>query len=175
MNRWLLRLLLAALLIAAGVWAWQAFFPGPEKAIRRNLKDFAQAVSFSGNEGPLTKVSKSQTAAAFCTTNIEISFEASGYPPQSLSGTAELFQALMLVRSRLSAFQVEFLDVVISLAPNKESAVADLTARGRSPGERDIQVMELKFTLRKIKGQWLIRKIETVKTLSLLLNESGSH
>jgi len=33
------------------------------------------------------------------------------------------------------------------------------------PSEQDL-VQELKFTLRKIKDEWLIIKIETVRTLS---------
>ena len=166
MKAWVVRLTLLAIVVVIGIWAWKAFFPGPEKAIRRNLTQFAQAISFSSNEGNLTRVADSQNAVSLCTSNIEISVEATGYPPQSVNGPAELFQALMLARTRLPSLQVEFLDPNISLAPNKESAVVDLTARGRSPGERDIQVMELKFTLQKVGGHWLIRKIETVKTLS---------
>ena len=166
MKRWAVRLILAAVVVAVGIWAWKAFFPGPEKAIQKNLAQFAKAVSFSSNEGNLTRVADSQKAVSLCTTNVEISVDATGYPPQSLSGGAELFQALMLARSRLGSLEVVFLDLSISLAPNKESAVVGLTARGRSAAERDMQVMELKFTMRKVGNQWLIRKIETVKTLS---------
>ena len=165
MKVWGVRLGLLAIVPAIGIWAWNAFFPGPEKAIRRNLTQFARAITFSSGEGNLTRVADSQKAVSLCTSNIEISVEAPGYPPQSVNGSAELFQALMLARTRLSSLQVEFLDPNISLAPNKESAVVDLTARGRSPGEREMQVMELNFTMRKVGSQWLIRKIETVKTL----------
>ena len=166
MKGWVVRAVLLAVGVLIGIWAWKALFPGPEKAIRRNLTQFAHAISFGSNEGNLTRVSSSQKAVSLCTSNVEISVEATGYPPQSLNGSAELFQALMLARTRLASLQVEFLDPNISLAPNKQSAVVDLTARGRSPGERDMQVMELKFTLQKVGGHWLIRKIETVKTLS---------
>jgi hypothetical protein len=166
MKIWVVRVILLAVVVAIGVWVWKTFFPGPEQAIRRNLKQFAQAISFSSGEGNLTRVADSQKAVSLCASNIDISIEATGYPPQSITGSAELFQALMLARARLASLQVEFLDPNIRLAPNKDSAVVDLTARGRSPGERDIQVMELKFTLQKVGNQWLIRKIETVKTLS---------
>jgi len=171
MKRWVVRIGLAAVVIALAIWGWRTFFPGPEKAIQRNLTEFAQVIPFTSNEGNLSRAANSQTAVSLCTTNIEISVEASGYPPQSFSGRAELFQALMLARSRLASLQVTFLDVNISLAPNKESAVVDLTARGRSASERDTQVMELKFTMRKVGSQWLIRKIETVKTLSNRLHQ----
>ena len=168
MKRWFLRAVLVAIVVALGIWVWKVFLPGPEKAIQRNLTQFAEAISFSSNEGNLTRVADSQNAVSLCTTNIEISVEVPGYPPQSLTGSAELFQALMLARTRLASLQVTFLDLNISVAPNKESAVVDLTARGRSAADRDMQVMELKFTMRKVGGKWLIRKIETVKTLSSL-------
>lgn len=166
MKRWVVRLLLVAVVVALGIWAWKVFFPGPEKAIQRNLTQFAEAISFSSNEGNLTRVADAQKAVSLCTTNIEISVQVLGYPPQSLAGSAELFQALMLARTRLASLQVSFLDLNISVAPTKDSAVVDLTARGRSAAERDMQVLELKVTMQKVGSQWLIRKIETVKTLS---------
>src|SRR5262245_51853678 len=103
MKRWVVRLVLVAVVVALGICAWNTFFPGPEKAIQRNLSQFAEAISFSSNEGNLTRVADSQKAVSLCTTNVEISVEASGYPPQSLNGSAELFQALMLARTRLAS------------------------------------------------------------------------
>jgi hypothetical protein len=160
--------------VALCIWGLKVFFPGPEKAIQKNLTKFAEAVSFDSNEGNLMRVADSQTAVSLCTTNIEISLELSGYPPQSLSGRAELSQGLMLARTRLASLQVTFLDINISVAPSKESAEVDLTARGRSAAERDNQVMELKFTMRRVGGKWLIRKIETVKTLSHRVNRTDA-
>ena len=62
--------------------------------------------------------------------------------------------------------QVEFLDVNITMAPDKQSAVADLTAKGKVPGDKDILVQELKMKLKKIGRQWYLQKVETVKSLS---------
>ena len=71
----------------------------------------------------------------------------------------------MLVRSNVNGFSVEFLDVNVQLDNSKTSAVVNLTAKGRVSGDRDLVVQELKFVLNKIKGDWLISKVETVKTL----------
>jgi hypothetical protein len=49
---------------------------------------------------------------------------------------------------------------------DQESAVADLTLEAQSEGEMDRIVQEMKVTLKKMDGQWLIVKVETVKTLS---------
>ena len=60
---------------------------------------------------------------------------------------------------------VEFLDINVTVGPDQKSAVANLTAKAKVPGE-DFMVQELKFTLKKIQGAWLILRVETVKTLS---------
>jgi hypothetical protein len=71
----------------------------------------------------------------------------------------------MTIRTHLSSVSIEFLDIVIALAPNNQSAVANLTAKVRVPGEKDMIPQELKMMLKKVDGKWLIRKVETVKTL----------
>jgi hypothetical protein len=62
---------------------------------------------------------------------------------------------------------VEFLDINVTVALDHQTAVADLTAKGRVPGEREILAQELKMTLKKIGRNWFIQKIETVKSLSM--------
>jgi hypothetical protein len=52
------------------------------------------------------------------------------------------------------------------VGPDKQSAVADLTVEAKVSGERDPIVWEMKFTLRKTDGQWLITRVETVRTLN---------
>jgi hypothetical protein len=54
----------------------------------------------------------------------------------------------------------------VTVAPDKQSAVADLTVQANISGEPDPIVQEMKFTLRKIDGRWLITRVETVRTLS---------
>ena len=71
----------------------------------------------------------------------------------------------MGARTALAGLNVEFLDVSVSVGPDQESATANLTAKAKVPGE-DFMVQELKFTLKKIQGAWLILRVETVKTLS---------
>jgi hypothetical protein len=38
-------------------------------------------------------------------------------------------------------------------------------------GERDFTPQEMKFTMKKVNGEWLIREAETVRTLSQRLNK----
>ena len=85
---------------------------------------------------------------------------------RTLTGRDEITQAAMGARSGVSALKVEFLDVTVIVGPDRQSAVADLTAKAQVPGDKDFTVQELKFTLKKMDGEWLITRVETVKTLS---------
>ena len=49
----LFRLILLAVVAAAGVWLWTVLFPGPEKVIRRRLAEIARLASFNASESPL--------------------------------------------------------------------------------------------------------------------------
>jgi hypothetical protein len=51
------RLILAAALVALGVWLWTALFPSPEKTIRKRLTEVACSASLVSNEGPLARMS----------------------------------------------------------------------------------------------------------------------
>ena len=61
----------------------------------------------------------------------------------------------------------------VALSPDKASATVHLTAKASSSEETDFEVLELKFTLKKINGDWLIISIETVRTLSWWPSNAG--
>src|SRR5215472_9425874 len=165
MTRWLLRIIALATLIAAGYWLWNAFFPSPERIIRKRFDAIARTASFSARESGFAKFDNATRLAAFCTPDVQITVDIPGASRRSISGRDELLQTLMFVRSNVNGLSVEFLDVNVQLDNDKTSAVVNLTAKGRVSGERDLIVQELKFVLNKIKGDWLISKVQTVKTL----------
>jgi len=169
--KWAFRGALAIIIIAAGVWIWLTFFPGPEQAIRKRLAEVAQLASFAGNEGQLAKVANAQKLTTFFTPDIEISVDVPELR-QKFTGQDDLLKAAMGVRSVLSSLNLELLDINITFAPGKTSAIANLTLKVRANGERDFTPQEVKFTLKKIKGEWLIRQAETVRTLSRALNKN---
>jgi hypothetical protein len=165
MRRRLFRLGLAAAFLALVFWGWRIFFPSPEHIIRKRLTEAARLASFAPNEGPLAKLGNSQKLVGHCTDDVEIAVDLPGRLPRTLSGRDELMQAVMGVRSTLSALKVEFVDLTVELGEDKESAVAHLTAKANLPGENIPEVQELKVAFRKVGRDWLIRRVETVKTL----------
>jgi hypothetical protein len=64
------------------------------------------------------------------------------------------------------SLKVEFPDMSITVGPDKLSAVADVVVQVQAAGDKDYYVQEMKFTFQKIGGDWLITRVETVRTLS---------
>ena len=159
------RILLAAILVAAGVWGWRTLFPGPEKAIRASLAGLAQTASF-GDEGTLAKAYYSQKLTGYFSTNVEVNVDIQGFGTQTLSGRDEIQQAALIARQRLRGLKVEFVDVHVTLSPDRQTAVANLTAKAMLVGQSDFSPQEMNISLRKVNGRWLVYRIETVKTLS---------
>jgi hypothetical protein len=160
------RLVLLAALVALGVWLWLVLFPSPEKIIRKRLVQLAQDVSFSTSDGNLSRLISAQSVAGFFSTNIEVNIDVPGRVQHDFMGRDEITQAALASRSAVSGLKVKFPDIGVMIAPDKQSATADVTLDATVSGESDAIVQELKFTFQKIDGQWLITRIETIRTLS---------
>jgi hypothetical protein len=164
--RTVFRIILLAALVALGVWLWFVLFPSPEKIIRQRLTELARTASFSSDEGNLARLAAAQSLAGYFATNVEINLDVPGRLQHRLMGRDEIQQAALGARSTLSGMKVHFPDINITVAPDKQSAVADLTVEASVSGEHDSIVQEMKFTFQKTDGDWLITRIETVRTLS---------
>jgi len=160
------RLILLAALIALGVWLWFVLFPSPEKIMRQRLTELARTASFSSGEGNLARLAAAQSLAGFFSTNVEVDINVPGRVQHTLMGRDEIQQAALAARSTLSGLKVTFPDINVTVAPDKQSAVADLTVEANVVGERDSIVQEMKVTFQQTDGEWLITRVETVRTLS---------
>ncbi len=163
--KYLKLVLFLTVLVAAGFFAWRILFPSPEKVIRKQLSQVATLVSIAPNEAPFARALNSQKLSTFFTGDVIVQVDVPGRGQVRLSGNDELLQAVMTARSSLNGLQVHFLDVSVSLASDRQSAVAHLTGEARVPGEREIMVEEFNFNFRKVGRSWLIGQVQTVKTL----------
>ena len=160
------RLALLAAAAAAGVWLWTVFFPSPEKIIRAQLAQLARDASFNSGEGTLVVLNKAEKLASFFSTNVEVNLDVPGRFQHSFDNRIEIAQAAAAARSAVGGLKVEFLDADVAVGADKSSATADLTVRAQAAGDRDFIVQEMKFTFQKIGGDWLITRVETVRTLT---------
>jgi hypothetical protein len=160
------RLILLAIVIVAGAWLWTVLFPGPEKIVRKRLAQAASGASFKSGENLLFTAARAETFADLFSTNVEVNIDLPEHGRHSLVGREEIMQAAAGARSEVKSLKVEFPDMNITVSPDKLSAVADVTLQVRAAGEKELFVQEVKFTFQKIGGDWLITRVETVRTLS---------
>jgi hypothetical protein len=160
------RLVLLVVLIAAGLWLWTILFPGPEKIIRKRLAQTAAEASFRSGENPLVSAARAETLAGFFSTNVEININVPELGRHNFAGRDEIMQAAAGAHSAVKSLKVELADMNITVGPDKLSAVADVAVKVQVVGEKDFDVQEMKFTFQKIGGDWLITRVETVRTLS---------
>jgi hypothetical protein len=162
------RVVLLAALVALGVWLWTIFFPSPEKIIRRRLDEVAGHVSFTPSESNLARLANARSLADYFATNVEVNINTREGEHQNFVGRDQITQAALAARSALGSLNVKFLDVDVTVAPNKRSATADLTVDANVSGQPNAVVQEVKISLKKTGGQWLIIRVATVRILSIL-------
>jgi len=161
-----LRFILLAALVALGAWLWFVLFPSPEKVIRQRLTELARTASFSSNESDLARLAAARSLAGFFSTNVEMNVDLPRFAQRSSLDRDEITQIALAASSRAGGLKVKFPDINVTVASDKQSAVADLTVEVDVSGEPDRIVQEMKFTLQKIDGRWLITRVETVRTFS---------
>jgi len=159
------RVLVALVVVAAGIWAWRTFFPKPERVIRSRLIKLAELNSFEPGEGNIAKAYAMQKLDGYFTPDVTVNLDFRGYEPVSFDGRQELVSSVNRMRFYLRGLKVELPDINVTLGPDKHTASADVTGKFTISGEHDFTVQELKFTFKKVNGKWLIDHVETVKTL----------
>ena len=164
--KWLWRSLAIIALLAGGIWLWLVTHPSPEKIIRGQLRLLAGQVSFNPPESDLARLGKIAGLTRFFTPEVEVKLAFRDLAERG-NITHEFIQAAgaTLRENFSSGLKIEFLDVNITLAPGKDYATAELTMKATTPGDNQFNVQEMKFAVRKVNDQWLIYRVETVRTL----------
>jgi hypothetical protein len=165
MKNWVLRLFLAAVVAGGAFYGYRAWHPSAEQAIRKEFAALARTASFPQRESTLARFSRASKLVGFCTPDVQIVMDVPGHSGQTISGRDELLAAINGAQAMAVGLAVEFVDVGVEVAPDRQSAVVSLTVRGKVSGERDMIIQELRCELKCFKGEWQISRVETVKTL----------
>lgn len=151
--------------LALGFWAWRALFPDPERVIRRRLGELTELASFGPKEGPAAKLWNAQKLAAMFTPDVSIKIDLPGQQGTA-SGREVIQNAALYARQNWGACTVRLSDIIITLAPDKQSAIVELTARAQGGGEAEsVGPQELSLRMKKDGGTWFVSRVETVRTL----------
>ena len=159
------RLALLAAVAGIGFWLWMILFPSPEKIVLKKIAGLAANASVNAGDGNLTRATKVSNLIGYFSADAEINCDVPGIEVHILSGRDEIRQAAAGGFTQLSSVSVQFFDAAAHVAGDKQSAVATCTARVSAGDSKDFGLQELKFQFRKIDGDWLITRAETVKTL----------
>lgn len=159
------RLVLLAILGVLGFWLWTVLFPSPEKVVLKKVSSLAATATVSAGDGTITRATKVSSLISYFSTDAEIHYDIPGVGARSITGRDEIREMAAGGFANVKTLKVQFQDATAQVAPDKQSAEVNCTARVSAEDTKDFGIQELRFQLKKIKGDWLITRVETVKTL----------
>jgi len=159
------RLILVVILAALGFWLYTVFFPNLEKVVLKRVASLAKTVTVTPNDGNITRAAKVSSIISYFSTDAEIHVEGPEIGNKSITGRDEIREIAAGGMANVSSLSVQFDDATAHIGADKQSAEVDCTARVSVKDSKDFGIQELHIQLKKIDGDWLITKVETVKTL----------
>ena len=150
--------------VALAIWAWQAWWPGDERAIRRRLDALAAAVNEDAPEG-LGTVTRAASIGAYFTDTVVVD---PGSGAQPFQGREALIGLATRVTPRAAGYtlDIDAVEVVVNAYGSADvTCVATLTRHNPATGERSIDARELQLGLTKSDGDWRIARVTALDTL----------
>ena len=154
-------------LLGLGWLSWQHFFPNDEHHIRRMLDGLAETLSIPANESVVGIGIAVDKLLGHVMPDIEVDVEVPGEGRHAFSGREEVRDAELAAHRNWSDLKVQFLDVNVALAADKQTATVELTAKAAQRGAKELLVQEVKLQLRQTDGKWHVSRAETIKPLKL--------
>jgi len=161
-----LRIISVVVVVALGVWLWRYFHPTPEAAIRRRLADVARTVSYTGAEGFIARAAKAEKLTGYFAPEVVVRIDLPGQSRHEAASREEIMSIAMRLPTLFRSFKVALLDPNILLGADQKSAIVDLTLQAQTAGDEYLVVQEIKCTMRQVDGEWIILRVDTVKTLN---------
>ncbi|MEY4917633.1 MAG: hypothetical protein RL616_1546 [Verrucomicrobiota bacterium] len=159
------RLGLLAAVAALGCWLWTVLFPSPEKAVLKKVSALAETATFSADASSLTRAGKASSMVSLFANDAEIVLDIAGVVTRTLSGREEIREVTLGGFVNLPSLKAEFLDATAKISADKKSAEVSCTAKLQAGSQKDFGVQELRFRFKLVENNWLITRLETVKTL----------
>ena len=160
------RLVLLAAAAGLGFWLWTVLFPSPEKVVLKKMAGLAATATFDSGDSNLTRAAKAASLAGFFATDAQIVINIPNVAIRTFSGREEIRESAMAGFVSLSSLKVQFFDTTVVVGSDQQTADVNCTANVSTGKSKDFGVQELHFQFKKMDGNWLIIRVETVKTLS---------
>ncbi len=158
MNRKILAL--CTILVTAALFFF--LLPSDEKEIRHNLELLAEYSSSADDEGTLSTLTKSRSAANLCTESCTVDIE-SFHIKQQLS-RKDISDHIIMLKKMLPDTRFTFDDVQVDFPEEKKALInATLSLNGTTKNQRFTDAYELKSSVVKIDGDWLFSSFTVVE------------
>jgi SnoaL-like domain len=155
----------AAVIAAAGWYGWRWFFPDDEALIRAVLTRIEENVGGNHQDGEVGRLARAASLRAEFDQHITID---AGPPFSTLSGRDAVIGAAARLNTSVPDVELRFVDVQVSMAPDRASANVYMTAEAtfrEARGGQALEARELDVTFRKADGAWVISNVNLVRTL----------
>jgi hypothetical protein len=165
------RLILLAIAIGLCVWLWIYLHPTPQEAIRRQLVALAKCATLEKREGNIPAGLRADEFSGFFGREVALDMEPRAIFPDSVE-RSEIAKTILSIRTTYHSLDVKILDPVITVGADQKSAIVELTVNIAGDSDRHLLVQEMKFTMKKVDDNWLIIRVETIKTLNRAPNQT---
>jgi ketosteroid isomerase-like protein len=158
-----MRLLVLLLVAGLAVLALRGYLESDRRQIERQFERLAEAASVQGTESPIEQIAQAAQVARFFTNDVVLRL---GQDSSSVIAGRDALVALAAQARRRGAMQVMFDDVQVSVGgPDSASVYTTVTATGANLQSEVVEAREISVTLQKVDGDWLIARVEGVRTL----------
>jgi SnoaL-like domain len=143
-------ILLAVMVAGIGYRYW----PSDERAIRRHLSNLAEALSFPLTESEEERLTRIAVLREYFAPDVRVVLD-----DRELSSRDEIINLLSSYRPPPGGVNVEFVNIVITVADDHETATVTLTARMSSTNEKGVSVLDERtanLTMRNVDDDWVI-------------------
>ncbi|MDA1274930.1 MAG: hypothetical protein O2960_12920 [Verrucomicrobia bacterium] len=153
-----------------------SFWPTNEKFIEARLKDLAEFMTFHESEGLIPETIRRHKILAFFSSDVSVDLTGVYFDilPRSrwgnINGRDELEFNLRGVPERWQQLEIEFVDILVKVSPEADSAIVFASAlvggRWKAGMQSEISIsQELKIELKRSGRDWEITRVVTYKTL----------
>ncbi len=156
---------LAALGILLGLWGLWYFFPTRERQVRRQFKSLAAWASKDGEEGSIASLQVAREARDYFSDPCQ--WTAESYHLAGNVSINEITQYVFATRTRMDRLSVKFYDLVVDFTPEGQArvtATVRIVGAGKG-GDALNETGELRCTLAKEDGRWLLKTVILVQVL----------
>ena len=130
------------------------------------MTGLAATTTFAANASTYVRVAKAMNFLGYFSTNAVIAVDVPELGAHTFNGRFEISEQSNAGFAAAPGLKVSFLDTTVRIGPDRQTADVTCTLRVTVGNEKDYGVQEMHFQFQKIGGEWLIIRVETVKTLT---------